>query len=180
MSSLYVTLEKYWLFTFCGPSFDEKIETVTSYVRFWNYVCCHAEKLIMYPYRVSSTLLSLSLTSKGRIQIWLQCTHQTYILWYLGWNSKSQLNIFDDLNKSFIYDNPFVFKPASNSNIQPLLYRIKSNSTESSQNRRVPPLLTPPYPPAPRISFLLLGETSISRYSLRSRSRLRRRANVIY
>ncbi len=51
----------------------------------------------------------------------------------------------DALNKSFIYGptdnpvllpppllNPSAFKPASNSDILPLLSRIKSNSTESS------------------------------------------------
>ncbi len=55
-----------------------------------------------------------------------------------------QLHV-DGLNKSFIYGptdtpvhlhphlfNPFVFKPATNSDILPLLYRIKSNSAESS------------------------------------------------
>ncbi len=51
----------------------------------------------------------------------------------------------DALNKSFIYGptdtpvlipspllNPYAFKPASNSDILPLLSRIKSNSAESS------------------------------------------------
>ncbi len=108
--------------------------------------------------------------------------------------SMPNINV-DALNKSFIYGptgtpvllppllNPSAFKPASNSNILPLLFRIKSNPTESSLWN--PPLVlkmcakelcsfvtTPLTPRSLRASCLHLGEISISRHSPRSINQL--------
>ncbi len=37
-----------------GPSVDESIDTVTSYVRFCYDICCPVEKLFIHPHKISS------------------------------------------------------------------------------------------------------------------------------
>ncbi len=51
------TCKKSITLLFYGPSVDESIDTVTSYVRFCYDICYHVEKLFIYPHKISSPFL---------------------------------------------------------------------------------------------------------------------------
>ncbi len=107
MSNLSTLLEQTDLSLFYSPSVDESIDTVTFYVRFCYDICCPVEKMYIYPHKISSPLLN--------------CLRRMTPLFF----SPPPLL------------NPSAFKPASNSDILPLLSRIKWNSIESSLD--IPP-----------------------------------------